>query len=106
MLDVRNISIQELNHFNWTLLDNTSAQFSKALSYVQGKYNVSLPMFVNWFSDAYGQHYEVSYLDNQEVFSNAYIIWIPSSGVFADDTYQGISFPIDYDNVPLPSNPQ
>lgn len=71
-----------MNHFDWEIVNENSIYHTKAMSYIKQKYEVAAPMFVSYKASAYGNHFEVSYLNNQEVFSKAYLSYVDSEDTF------------------------
>lgn len=61
-------------------------------------------MFVNTLVSPWGRHFEVSYLTEKKIFSNAYFRYVDAEDLITDDEWQGIAYEIDFDQVPLPVN--
>lgn len=85
VVEVHENYVKLLNHHDWNAVDQQSIYHSKAMQFINDKYNVSYPMFVNQLSTAYGKHYEVSYLNNHEVYSNAYLTYVDDEDLFIED---------------------
>lgn len=106
VIDVHPKYVKLLNNHDWVAVDEKSLHHSKAMDYVHDKYEVSSPMFVNRHKTPYGHHFEVSYLNNQEVYANAYLTYLENEDVFVEDQWKGIAYGINFDEIALPTDPE
>lgn len=95
-----------MNHFDWERVDDKSNEHARATTYVAKKYQNCTPLFAHTRVTPYGRHYEVSFLNEKKVFSNCYLRYIDAEDLFTEDEWQGIAYGIDFDEVPLPANPE
>lgn len=86
-----------MNHFEWTRVDENSIHFSKAVGYLAEKIPGCTPMFVNTLVSPWGRHFEVSYLNDKRIFSNAYLRYVDAEDLITDDEYQGVAYEINFD---------
>lgn len=98
--------VRILNHFDWVVVDESSTHFIKAVNYATRKYIGCVPIFINSKVTPYGRHFELVYLDEKRVFSNLYLRYVDIQDLITEDEWQGIAYTIDFEEVPLPSNPE
>lgn len=106
VFDCSGVDAKPLNHFEWTRVDENSLHHTKAVGYLREKFPGCTPMFVNTLVTPWGRHFEVSYLTDKKVYSNAYLRYVDAEDLITDDEWQGIAYEIDFDQVPLPVNPE
>jgi hypothetical protein len=92
-----------LNKINWTVLGAESPLLDRIENYVRGKNeDASKIMFIQYFKDENGTHFEVSYLTPEALYRAVYVLYIEDTDVFTDDQhyrYNALVFSKD----PLPS---
>ncbi len=100
-LDEQNTKV--LSKVNWTLLSDNSPLIGRIENYVRARYGISKVMFIQFFKDDNGTHFEVSCLDKDNAYFAAYVLYIEVTDVFTGDTYfhyEGLTFSKD----PLPAD--
>lgn len=103
VLNFKDTETQVLNRFNWTLLEGESPLVGRIENFVRAKYSVSKLMFIQFYKSDNGTHFEVSYLDKENQYRAAYVLYIETTDVFCDDQYfhfQGLTYAKD----PLPAD--
>jgi len=85
VLDVSDDHVTILNKFTWTKVNDNSPLLGRLENYCRGKYSVGKIMFVQSLESDNGTHFEVSFLDNNNKYSAAYIRYIGATDVFTDD---------------------
>ena len=91
-----------LSKIEWSVLEDSSPLTDRLVSYVKGKNDdFSKIMFINYFKDDNGTHFEVSYMNKNNQYKAVYVLYIEDTDVFTDDksySYSALSFNKD----PLP----
>lgn len=106
VLNIDDKDIKILNHHDWDRVDEKSNEHARSTNYLSKKYRNSTPLFVHTKTSPYGKHYELSFLNEKQVFSNCYLRYVDAEDLFTEDEWQGIAYGIDFDEVPLPANPE
>ena len=109
VITVNEAKVQILNNFNWILLESNSPLIGRIENYVRGKYSVASIMFMQYLSSDNGTHFEVGYLDKENNFNTAYVLYIAANDVFTDEntqTFKPQSFANDSYINPLPKDVQ
>lgn len=85
VFDCSGVDAKPLNHFEWTRVDENSLHHTKAVGYLREKFPGCTPMFVNTLVTPWGRHFEVSYLTDKKVYSNAYLRYVDAEDLITDD---------------------
>ena len=93
-----------LNKIGWTKLAEDSPLIKRIENYVRGKYaECRSIMFIQYFKDEKGTHFEVSFLTVKKVYRAVYVLYIEDTDVFTDNkwfSFKALSFA----KFPLPKD--
>ena len=93
-----------LNKLGWTKLSEDSPLIGRIEKYVRGKHSdCGRIMFVQFFKNEKGTHFEVSYLTPKKQYRAVYILYIEETDVFSDCKWFSFKA-LTFGKFPLPKD--
>ena len=93
-----------MNKIEWVRLEDGSPLLGRLEKYARGKNeDCSKVMFIHYFKDEKGTHFEISYLNKDNEYRPIYVLYIEDTDVFTDDkdyTFRALTF----GKYPLPED--